>query len=308
MTYQIDIINIAIKKYIDGYYINRISKELNIHVQTLYKWFKIYPDLINERTKKYKTIQKIKKRDLFKNEIINYVEKNNGCSLIDISNNIDKKLSLSSICRVLQDNNITHKKINNQIIFKTEEKINEERILFSKNINIDDIDNSIYIDESSFCCNDLQRYGYSIKGKKIKRMKHQKNRERYSLLMAISNKKIESYKIIKGSIDSNIYLDFYKENNKIFKFRKIYQDNARIHHAKIVKNYCIENKIDILFNPAYSPDFNPIECIFSKLKTLYRKLEHNNIIEEVKSVINKITESDLLNCYNYTKKFIENYI
>lgn len=48
--------------------------------------------------------------------------------------------------------------------------------------------------------------------------------------MAISNKKIESYKIIKGSIDSNIYLDFYKENNKIFKFRKIYQDNARIHH------------------------------------------------------------------------------
>ena len=189
MTYQIDIINIAIKKYIDGYYINRISKELNIHVQTLYKWFKMYPDFIDERNKKYKTIQKIKKRDLFKNEIINYVEKNNGCSLIDISDNISKKLSLSSICRVLQDNNITHKKINNQIIFKTEEKINEERILFSKNINIDDIDNSIYIDESSFCCNDLQRYGYSIKGKKIKRMKHQKNRERYSLLMAISNKK-----------------------------------------------------------------------------------------------------------------------
>ena len=110
MTYQIDIINIAIKKYIDGYYINRISKELNIHVQTLYKWFKMYPDLIDERTKKYKTIQKIKKRDLFKNEIINYVEKNNDCSLIDISNNINKKLSLSSICRVLQDNNITHKK------------------------------------------------------------------------------------------------------------------------------------------------------------------------------------------------------
>jgi len=132
MTYQIDIINIAIKKYIDGYYINRISKELNIHVQTLYKWFKMYPDLIDERTKKYKTIQKIKKRDLFKNEIINYVEKNNGCSLIDISNNINKKLSLSSICRVLQDNNITHKKINNQIIFTP---VFKKNIVFSnKNI------------------------------------------------------------------------------------------------------------------------------------------------------------------------------
>jgi len=34
MTYQTDIINIAIKKYNDGYFIKRISHELNIHVQT----------------------------------------------------------------------------------------------------------------------------------------------------------------------------------------------------------------------------------------------------------------------------------
>ena len=76
----------------------------------------------------------------------------------------------------------------------------------------------------------------------------------------------------------------------------------------IIINYCIENNINILYNPAYSPDFNPIECVFSKLKTLYRKLEHNNVIEEIKSVINKITESDLINCYNYSKNFIKNYI
>jgi transposase len=60
------------------------------------------------------------------------------------------------------------------------------------------------------------------------------------------------------------------------------------------KLYFFENTC----NPAYSQDFNPIEFIFSKLKTLYRKLEHNNIIEEVKSVINKITESDLLQLFS----------
>ena len=32
--------------------------------------------------------------------------------------------------------------------------------------------------------------------------------------------------------------------------------------------------------------------------SLYRKLEHNNIIKEVKSVINKITESDLLQIFS----------
>ncbi len=74
-----------------------------------------------------------------------------------------------------------------------------------------------------------------MKGTKIKIMKHKKSRERYSLLMAISNKKIESYKIIKGSVDSIRYLDFYNENTQLFKTKQVYQDNARIHHAKIVK-------------------------------------------------------------------------
>jgi hypothetical protein len=62
-------------------------------------------------------------------------------------------------------------------------------------------------------------------------MKHQKNRERYSLLMAISNKKIESYKIIKGSIDSNIYLDFYK---KIIKYSNLER------YIKIMQEYIMQ--------------------------------------------------------------------
>ena len=110
MTYQTDIINIAIKKYNDGYFIKRISHELNVHVQTLYVWFKLYKNLIDTRIKIYSNIKKIKKRELFKNDILIYVEKNNGCSLIDIYNNINKGLSLSSIHRVLKDNKITHKK------------------------------------------------------------------------------------------------------------------------------------------------------------------------------------------------------
>ena len=111
-------------------------------------------------------------------------------------------------------------------------------------------------------------------------------------------------------INNNYYIEIL-EYSLIFSLDGIYKVNKNsniFYKLKILDAIVIHNTIDewnILIYPAYSPDFNPIECIFSKLKTLYRKLEHNNIIEEVKSVINKITESDLLNCYNYTKKFIQ---
>ena len=50
--------------------------------------------------------------------------------------------------------------------------------------------------ESSFSVIDLIRKGYSFKGTSIhKLIKHKRNRERFNLLMAISNKQVIAYEI-----------------------------------------------------------------------------------------------------------------
>jgi transposase len=49
------------------------------------------------------------------------------------------------------------------------------------------------------------------------------------------------------------------------------------------------NNINMEYIPAYSPDFNPIEMVFSKIKTFYRKLDHTNIEEDIKNAISKVT-------------------
>lgn len=44
-------------------------------------------------------------------------------------------------------------------------------------------------------------------------------------------------------------------------------DNATWHKTKKVKEFCEENKITLLFLPPYSPEYNPIERVWSFFKS-----------------------------------------
>ena len=51
----------------------------------------------------------------------------------------------------------------------------------------------------------------------------------------------------------------------------VVMDNMRSHHAKVVKNLLNEKQIQYFYLPPYSPDYNPIEQMWSKLKANLRK-------------------------------------
>lgn len=48
-------------------------------------------------------------------------------------------------------------------------------------------------------------------------------------------------------------------------------DNAAIHHANIVMDVCVERFLIPWFLPPYSPEYQPIEHVFSVTKNMYRK-------------------------------------
>ena len=51
-------------------------------------------------------------------------------------------------------------------------------------------------------------------------------------------------------------------------------DNLAVHHTTEVKEAAEEMDIMLVFNKAYSPDFNPIETIFSVVKGSYKRAKH----------------------------------
>ncbi len=59
-------------------------------------------------------------------------------------------------------------------------------------------------------------------------------------------------------------------------------DNMRVHHSHISKESYRELELTPIFNIAYSPQFNPIESVFSMIKSNYKKLLLKCLIEKHK--------------------------
>ena len=114
-------------------------------------------------------------------------------------------------------------------------------------------------------------------------------------------------KIVDGSVNKEVYAEFLKDNKHIFKERPVIQDNARCHHAKMVKEFVRDNNINYKFNPAYSPEFNPIELMFNKVKTEFRKYDHVDMVDDIEKAFLSVTTNDCHGFYRKTARFIDNY-
>ena len=50
-------------------------------------------------------------------------------------------------------------------------------------------------------------------------------------------------------------------------------DNMKSHHAKAVRNLLDSSGVRYIYLPPYSPDLNPIEKLWSKVKAFLRKFK-----------------------------------
>ncbi|MBF0299140.1 MAG: IS630 family transposase [Oligoflexia bacterium] len=95
---------------------------------------------------------------------------------------------------------------------------------------------------------------------------------------------------IDGKFNSNSYIEFIKSIlMKTKKFVILIQDGARYHTSAIMKDFFEQNKkkLKVYQMPSYSPDYNPIEILWKKLKT---KGIHLKYFPSFQSIIDKVNE------------------
>jgi transposase len=73
-------------------------------------------------------------------------------------------------------------------------------------------------------------------------------------------------------------------------------DNLSAHKGERVRQLIEERGCELLYLPSYSPDLNPIEEAFAKIKGLVRKAEARTreaLVEAISSALSAITTEDV---------------
>ena len=81
----------------------------------------------------------------------------------------------------------------------------------------------------------------------------------------------------------------------------VIMDNLGSHKALAIKNAILERGAHLLFLPPYSPDLNPIEKYFSKLKTLLRAAAERNLNDLWTRIGTIIENTSPQECSNYIR-------
>ena len=152
-------------------------------------------------------------------------------------------------------------------------------------VSLYDSSTLVFVDETGTDMRDsLRKYGYSARGKPITSHKLTCRGQRVSAIVAMMTTGILDY-----TADSDEFKDFIEgllpmlmNFNGTNPNSIVIMDNCAIHHCSDVTGLLREVGVMVHFLPPYSPDYNPKEEAFSKVKTILKCMEstlHSGVVD-----------------------------
>ena len=171
----------------------------------------------------------------------------------------------------------------------------------TKTINID---NLIFLDESSVNLSYTRLYGRAKSNKRVKQGIKDCRFERQSILSTISINGEQNPMVFKGTLNSILFVEYLKNQlyPNINQDSILVLDNSSVHKSKLALDTLKDLGITYMFLPPYSPDYNPIELLWSKMKSFLRKAEARTtekLFDAIKISLSKITLDDINNWFKH---------
>jgi transposase len=176
--------------------------------------------------------------------------------------------------------------------------VKEKTRIFWEKIALVDPKRLHFYDEAGTKLNMTRMYARSAQGERAVCQRSAAQQGNITLAGMISLNAMEVLYPYDGSFDGEKYISYLREH-LIPALRRgdvLVMDNLRTHHIVIAKEMLKDAGIELIFLPPYSPDFNPIEEVWSVVKSVFRKLEAKNIsdyVDALKLAIKAITPEKL---------------
>ena len=180
-------------------------------------------------------------------------------------------VSLSTICKTLKRLGFSRKKLKQVALQRSE----EQRQGFLEEMSYLTADMLVWTDEcGSNRRHEVRQYGYSLRGLTPTSYKFVSSGQRFSAIPVVTTRGIEDVFITNKTVNGDLFLQFVEQClvpvlqpfNGTNPRSVVIMDNASIHHVAEVVERIQHTGALVRFLPAYSPDLNPAEEVFSKVK------------------------------------------
>lgn len=162
----------------------------------------------------------------------------------------------------------------------------------------------VFIDETSVKANMTPLRGRSLRGQRLLADAPFGKWHTQTFIAGLRCHELVAPWIIEGAIDSAAF-DVYVEIQLAPALSPgdiVILDNLNVHRSPRALQALKQRGAWFLFLPKYSPDLNPIEMAFAKLKTLLRKAKTRNYHDRVRAIGNICYCFEPDECWNYLKK------
>jgi transposase len=160
----------------------------------------------------------------------------------------------------------------------------------------------VFVDECSTNISLSPVYARAPKGERARGKAPKNWGKNVSLLCAIDSEGVNSSMSVEGAVDSRAF-ETYIEHflaPKLKRSQIVVMDNLSSHKSKRVERLIEAVGATLLFLPPYSPDMNPIEEAFSKVKGILRKVQARTreaLVEATGHALDVLTPEDIHGFY-----------
>lgn len=155
----------------------------------------------------------------------------------------------------------------------------------------------VFLDESGLKTNMTRLYGRAYQGARCHDATPCGNWESTTILSSVRLDGTTESVLFEGAVDRKMFEEYIREilAPRLRLGDILIMDNLNVHKSAIVAEIVQSFHAEVKFLPAYSPDFNPIEKMWSKLKQILRRLKprtSQELFHDIGTALSMVTSDD----------------
>ena len=160
-----------------------------------------------------------------------------------------------------------------------------------------DASSLVFVDEMGTNISLSPIYGWSKKGQRSHGSVPRNRGRNTTVLSSMSVEGMGPSLAVEGATDTKVF-ETYLERVLAPTLRQgqvVVMDNLSAHKGERVREIIEQRGAELMYLPSYSPDLNPIEEAFSKMKGLLRKVEarsRETLLEAIGAAISAVSDRD----------------